>query len=128
MKGNLGDSTARLALPAEPGLAPVITGPARSFLRLCHLPRSASDFITRRLARAVQCVGMKGSPRPARVGLLLRSRAGTVRVVLRVFRAGPPDRHLAALARGAPATVQAEYRPLRRGGTLTFISTVKRED
>ena len=71
---------------------------------------------------------MKGSPRPARVGLILRSRSGTIRVVLRVFRADPPERHLAALARGAPATVRAEYRSLRRGGTLTFTSNVKRDD
>lgn len=124
----IGDSTARVALPLDAGTVPLVTGPTRSFLRLYHLPRAASEFITERLARAVNRLGARVGAHPARIGLTLRSHAGKIRVALRVFRAGAPPVPLAPLTRGAPPEVRAEYRPGRTGGTLTFTATIQRED
>ena len=124
----IGDSTARLALPLDVGTVSLVTGPTRSFLRLYHLPRPASDFITERLARAVSRLAVRLGTRPTRIRLTLRSRAGKVRIALRVFRAGSAPVPLAPLVKGAPPEVQAEYRPGRSGGTLSFTSAIKRED
>lgn len=126
--GRLGDSSTRLALPLDASLGPVVVGPLRSYLRLYHLPRSASEFILDRMQRAVRRLAARVSPRSPRVRLTLRIRAGQLRVVLRVFCAGPWDLRLAPLTRGAPSTVKAEYRSGSRGGTLTFTSSLKRED
>lgn len=126
--GRLADSSARLALPLDSSLGPVVVGPVRSYLRLYRLPRSASDFILGRLERAVRRLAARTSPRPPRVRLTMRLRAGQLRVVLRVFSAGPRDLRLAPLTRRPPPTVKAEYRAGRRGGTLTFISALTRKD
>ena len=125
--GRLGDSSARLVLPLDASLGPVVVGPMRSYLRLYRLPRSASEFISERMERAVRRLAASVSPRPPRVCLTMRSRAGQLRVMLRVFRVGPRDLRLAPLTRGAPPTVKAEYRAGRQGGTLTFTSALKRE-
>ena len=126
--GRLGDSSARLALPLDASLGPMVVGPIRSYLRLYHLPRSASEFISRRMERAVRHLAKKVSPCPPRVYLTMRSQAGKLRVILRVFCAGLRDLRLAPLTRGAPPSVKAEYRAGRRSGTLTFTSDLKRED
>jgi len=126
--GRLGDSSARLTLPLDASLGPVVVGPIRSYLRLYHLPRSASEFIIERMERAVRRLAVRRSRRPPRVRLTLRIRAGQMRVVLRVFCSGPWDLRLAPLTRGAPPTVKAEYRAGSRGGTLTFTSALKRKD
>ena len=126
--GRLGDSGARLALPLDASLGSVVVGPMRSYLRLYRVPRSASEFISERMERAVRRLAARASPRPVRVHLTMRSRAGQLRVVLRVFCAGPRDLRLAPLTRGAPPTVKAEYRAGRRGGSLTFTAALKGED
>jgi len=126
--GRLGDSSTRLAFPLDASLGPVVVGSIRSYLRLYRLPRSASEFIIERTERAVRRLAARVSPRPLRVRLTLQIRAGQLRVMLRVFCAGPWDLRLASLTRGAPPTARAEYRAGRRGGTLTFTSALKRKD
>ena len=126
--GRLGDSNARLSLPLDASLGPVLVGPMRSLLRLYRLPRPASEFISERMERAVRLLAKNVTPRHPRVCLTMRSRAGQLRVMLRVLHAGLWGARLAPLTRGAPPTVRAEYRASRRGGTLSFTSALKRED
>jgi hypothetical protein len=125
--GRLADSTTRLTFPLDPNLAEPICSATHSFLRLCGLPRPASLFITRQILGAFRKRGDRSAARAVRGFLTLSSRAGKVRVALRLSGAGTGGLRLASLARGAPSGAEARYRPGRGGGTLTFSSAAARK-
>jgi hypothetical protein len=125
--GRLGDSAARLVFPLDSNLGTLVCATTRSYLRLYHLSRPTSEFITRQLRGAIRRLPGKSGSRPLRVSLTLRSRAGKILVALRVPSPGRAGLRLASLARGAPLSVRAGYRPGRGGGTLTFRSVPPRQ-
>jgi hypothetical protein len=123
----LGDSAARLVFSVDTSVGALVCSATRSYLRLYHLSRPTSDFITRQLQGAIRRLPAESRYGPLRVSLTLRSRAGRILVALRVSRAGSANLRLGPLVKGAPVTVQAGYRRGRGGGTLTFRSILPRQ-
>jgi len=124
----LGDSTARFAVPLDPRLRTIVPVATRTYLKLHHLPRVVAKFITQRITEAVTRLTRSSGEPPVRVRVTLLSRGGRVRVVLQVGTSLSSARRLAPLARGAPPSVRAVYRPGRRGATLSFTSDRPRRD